>query len=178
VTTERGMRLLALGVGGSQGAANPDSGGGSAALVRFPVQGRCFFGDTWGATRSGGRTHEGVDIIANEGNLLYAVTDGEITKLFWDHPGALAGNGFRLTHASGTYYTYLHLLSFAPGIEVGTKVKAGDVIGFVGNTGSSATPHLHFEIHPGGGGPVNPYPYVKAIDGCANTTPQYQSSFS
>jgi len=178
VTTERGVKLLALGSGGGQGAANPNSGGGSVSLERFPVQGHCFFGDTWHAPRGGGRLHVGVDIIANEGNLLYAVADGEITKLFWDQPGALAGNGFRLTEPNGTYYIYLHLSGFAPGVKVGTKVKAGDVIGFVGNTGSSATAHLHFEIHPGGGAAINPYPYVEAIDGCKNTTPQYQSSFS
>ena len=177
VTTERGVKLLALGSGGGQGAANPTSGG-SFTLERFPVQGHCFFGDTWHAARGGGRLHEGVDIIANEGNLLYAVADGEITKLFWDQPGALAGNGFRLTQPNGTYFTYLHLSSFAPGVKVGTKVQAGDVIGFVGNTGSSATAHLHFEIHPGGGAAINPYPYVKAIDDCSNTTPQYQSSFN
>jgi len=179
VTTERGVKLLALGSGGGQGAANPNSGGGgNVVLERFPVQGRCFFGDTWGAARGGGRKHEGVDVIANEGNLLYAVTDGEITKFFWDQPGALAGNGLRLTQPNGTYFTYLHLSGFAPGVKVGTEVKAGDVIGFVGNTGSSATPHLHFEVHPGGGGAVNPYPYVKTIDDCSNTTPQYQSSFT
>ena len=179
VTTERGVQLLALGSGGGQGAANPNSGGGgSVVLERFPVQGRCFFGDTWGVARGGGRSHEGVDIIANEGNLLYAVADGEITKLFWDQPGALAGNGFRLTQPNGTYFTYLHLSGFAPGITVGTKVQTGDVIGFVGSTGSSATPHLHFEIHPGGGAAINPYPYVKAIDDCSNTTAQYQSSFT
>jgi peptidoglycan hydrolase-like protein with peptidoglycan-binding domain len=177
VTTERGVKLLALGSGGGQGAANPNSGGG-VVLDRFPVQGRCFFGDTWGAARGGGRTHEGVDIISNSGNLLYAVTDGEITKFFWDQPGALAGNGLRLTQANGTYFTYLHLSGFAPGVTVGTQVEAGDVIGFVGNTGSSATPHLHFEVHPGGGSAVNPYPYVKAIDDCGNTTPRYQSSFT
>jgi peptidoglycan hydrolase-like protein with peptidoglycan-binding domain len=177
VTTKQGVTLLALGSGGGQGAANPNSGV-TVVLDRFPVQGRCFFGNTWGAARGGGRTHEGVDIIANEGNLLYAVTDGEITKLYWDQPGALAGNGFRLTQPNGTYFTYLHLSSFAPGIEVGTKVQTGDVIGFVGNTGSSATPHLHFEVHPGGGSAVNPYPYVKATDDCSNTTPQYQSSFT
>jgi len=176
VTTERGVKILALGTS-AVGVANPNSGSG-VVLERFPVQGRCFYGDTWHAARGGGRLHEGVDIIANEGNLLYAVADGEITKRYWDLPGALAGNGLRLTHANGTYFIYLHLAGFAPGIEIGTKVKAGDVIGFVGNTGSSATPHLHFEVHPGGGSAVNPYWMVKAIDGCSNITPQYQSSFA
>ena len=150
----------------------------SIKLDRFPVQGRCFFGNTWHAARGEGRLHEGTDLIASEGNLLYAVVDGTITKQYWDLPGLRAGNGIRVAQDDGTYFTYLHMSGFAPGIEVGTKVIAGDVIGFVGNTGSSATPHLHFEIHPVGGAAVNPYPYLKAIDDCQNTTPQYQSSFA
>ena len=118
------------------------------------------------------------DIIASAGKLLYAVADGTISKQYWDFPGALAGNGLRLALDDGTYFTYLHLSAFAEGITVGTEVLAGDVIGLVGNTGSSATAHLHFEIHPNGGGAVNPYPYVKDIDDCTNTTAQYQSSFA
>jgi peptidoglycan hydrolase-like protein with peptidoglycan-binding domain len=147
-------------------------------LDRFPIQGQCYYGNTWHAARGNGRLHEGVDVIAREGKLLYAVVDGTITKQYWDQPGATAGNGLRVTQDNGTYFLYLHMSGFAPGIELGTKVKAGDVIGFVGNTGSSATPHLHFEIHPGGGAAVNPYPYLKAIDDCGNTTPQQQSSFA
>ena len=170
IVTERGARLMAL--GSSTSTSNT-----SFELERFPVQGLCFFGDTWHAPRGGGRLHVGTDVIAAEGKLLYAVADGEITKFFWDQPGALSGNGIRLTQPNGTYFIYLHMLGFAPGIEVGTKVTAGDVIGWVGNTGSSATAHLHFEIHPNGGDAINPYPYMKAIDGCKNTTPQYQSSF-
>jgi peptidoglycan hydrolase-like protein with peptidoglycan-binding domain len=138
----------------------------------FPVQGRCYFGDTWHAPRGGGRTHLGVDIIAKQGNLLYAVVDGEISKQYWDQPGSRAGNGLRLRQPNGTYFTYLHLLDFAPGIEVGVKVKAGDVVGFVGSTGNSATPHLHMEIHPLGGAAVNPYPVAKAADACSVTAPR------
>ncbi len=138
----------------------------------FPVQGRCYFGDTWHAPRGGGRTHLGVDIIAKQGNLLYAVVDGEISKQYWDQPGSRAGNGLRLRQPNGTYFTYLHLLDFAPGIEVGVRVKAGDVIGFVGSTGNSATPHLHLEIHPLGGAAVNPYPIAKAADACSVTAPR------
>jgi murein DD-endopeptidase MepM/ murein hydrolase activator NlpD len=165
-----------MGLAASSSAPPPSSG--NVVMQRFPIQGQCYYGNTWHAPRGSGRVHEGVDVIAAEGKLLYAVVDGTISKQYWDQPGALAGNGLRVAQDNGTYFTYLHMSAFAPGIEVGTKVLAGDVIGFVGNTGSSATPHLHFEIHPGGGGAVNPYPYMKAIDDCGNTTPQYQSSFA
>ena len=161
------------------GLADSDtSTAASFKLERFPIQGQCYYGNTWHAPRGNGRLHVGVDVIAAEGNLLYAVVDGTITKQYWDRPGALAGNGLRVAQDNGTYFTYLHMSGFAPGIKIGTKVKAGDVVGFVGNTGSSATAHLHFEIHPSGGAAVNPYPYLKAIDDCGNTTPQYQSSFA
>jgi peptidoglycan hydrolase-like protein with peptidoglycan-binding domain len=138
----------------------------------FPVQGRCSFIDTWHAPRGGGRLHVGVDIISSQDKLLYAVVDGTISKQYFDYPGALAGNGLRVAQPNGTYFTYLHLSSFADGIEVGAKVKAGDVIGYVGTTGNSATPHLHFEVHPNGGSPVNPYPLVKAVDACNVTAPR------
>jgi peptidoglycan hydrolase-like protein with peptidoglycan-binding domain len=138
----------------------------------FPVQGRCSFIDTWHAPRGGGRLHVGVDIISAQDKLLYAVVDGTISKQYFDYPGALAGNGLRVAQADGTYFTYLHLSGFADGIGVGTKVKAGDVIGYVGTTGNSATPHLHFEVHPKGGSPVNPYPLVNAVDACNITAPR------
>ncbi len=173
VLTEAGARLLALGSQGAPAPSNP-----AFVIERFPVQGACFFGDTWHAPRGGGRLHVGTDVIAAEGKLLYAVADGEISKLYWDAPGALAGNGLRILTPNGTYFTYLHMQAFAPGITLGTQVQAGAVIGYIGNTGSSATPHLHFEIHPWGGAAINPYPYLKPIDDCKNSTPQYQSSFS
>jgi peptidoglycan hydrolase-like protein with peptidoglycan-binding domain len=133
----------------------------------FPVQGNCGFSDTWHAPRSGGRQHEGVDIIANSGNYLYAVNTGTITKITVDH--WLSGNALRLTLDNGTYFYYGHLREFAPGIAVGTRVSAGQIIGTVGDTGETTVNHLHFEIHPGGGDAVNPYPYVKAIDNCKSS---------
>lgn len=144
----------------------------SVSIDVFPVQGKCWFGDTWQAPRGGGRLHEGVDIVAAKGNLLYAVITGTISKMYYDYPGALAGNGLRIQADNGTYFTYLHMDTFALGIDVGAVVTAGQVIGTVGNTGSSATPHLHFEAHPGGGAAVNPYPVVKPLDACSVTAPR------
>jgi len=139
------------------------------AIRQFPVQGRCWFTDTWGAARSGGRAHEGVDIIAKAGQLIYAVDDGTLTKQYVDAPGSLAGNGWRLQRADGTHFFYAHLSAFADGLAVGSKVVSGQILGYVGMTGNAGAPHLHFEIHPGGGAAVNPTPVVKAVDGCSTT---------
>ncbi len=143
-------------------------------LTQFPVQGPCAFGDSWGAPRSGGRLHEGVDIIAKAGLYVYAARDGVLTRRYVDAPGSLSGNGWRLTAADGTYFFYAHFSAFAPGLEVGSSVKAGQIIGFIGMTGSAGVPHLHFEIHPGGGAAINPTPSVRAVDGCKVTTPPAQ----
>jgi murein DD-endopeptidase MepM/ murein hydrolase activator NlpD len=158
-----------LGLAAMPAPTAPDAS--SVKLKVFPVQGKCYYGDSWGYARGGGRVHLGVDIIAAEGKLLYAVADGKITKVYADYPGSLAGNGVRITMADGTYFFYAHMNGVADGIKVGTKVKAGQIVGTVGNTGNSGTAHLHFEVHPQGGAAVNPYPMVKAIDGCGNETP-------
>lgn len=141
------------------------------ALAQFPVQGLCNFIDSYGAARSGGRRHEGVDIIAKKGQFVYAVQDGVLTKKYVDAPGLLAGNGWRLTTSDGTYFFYGHLSAFGDGLAVGSSVVAGQIIGHIGDTGSAGTSHLHFEIHPGGGESINPTQSVKAIDGCKTTTP-------
>ena len=136
----------------------------------FPVQGPCSFIDTWHDPRGAGRLHIGVDIIAPKGNLVYAVADGTITRTYHVGRDKLSGNGVRLTLADGTYFFYGHFDTIAPGIAVGTTVTAGQVIGTIGATGNTTTPHLHLEIHPGGGEAINPYPIMKAIDGCGVTT--------
>jgi hypothetical protein len=142
---------------------------GTVSIEQFPVQGICWFADTWGDPRSGGRHHEGVDILAPLGKRVYAVDDGTLTRQYLDRPGALAGNGWRLTRADGTYFFYAHFSSFAAGLHVGSQVQAGQIIGFVGETGNAGAPHLHFEVHPGGGAAVNPTDVVARVDGCDST---------
>jgi murein DD-endopeptidase MepM/ murein hydrolase activator NlpD len=141
-------------------------------IAVFPVQGKCSFVDTWHAPRGGGRLHLGVDIIAPEGNLIYAAVDGTITKIYTEGVDKLSGNGFRLTMADGTYFFYGHLRNLADGISVGSVVKAGQVLGYNGHTGDTNTPHLHFEMHPRGGEASNAYPVVKAADACNVTAPR------
>lgn len=131
----------------------------------FPVRPACYFIDTWMEPRGTDRKHEGVDIIANRGQEVLAVADGTITKVYTADTAKLSGNAVRLTMADGTYFFYAHLDTFAPGVAVGAKVAAGQVIGTVGSTGTT-TPHLHFEVHPQGGAAVNPYQIVKAVDAC------------
>jgi murein DD-endopeptidase MepM/ murein hydrolase activator NlpD len=136
---------------------------GLPTLQAFPVQGRCGFSDSWHAPRPGGRLHEGVDIIGARGLAIYAVADGVVTRMLTG--GTLSGNSIRLTIADGTYFFYAHLDGFAAGLTVGQTVRAGQVIGYLGSTGSTSN-HLHFEVHPKGGAAVNPYPIVKAVDAC------------
>ena len=114
------------------------------------------FGDTWGAPRSGGRTHKGVDMIGPIGTPLLAVVSGFAKA----NSSTLGGLGVWFRGSDGNSYFYAHLDSYG---QLG-NVSAGTVIGYMGETGNAkySTPHLHFEIHPGGAGPINPYPTVRA----------------
>jgi hypothetical protein len=78
----------------------------------------------------------------------------------------LGGTKLWLVGASGTRYFYAHLSGFADGVVEGKVVQPGDVVGYVGNTGNAATTpaHLHFQVHPGGGAAVNPYPLLRVSD--------------
>ena len=136
---------------------------GLPTIQVFPVQGRCSFSNTWQEAR-GTRLHEGVDIIAPKGNLIYAVVDGTITKVY--NNASLTGNGVRLTQPDGTYFFYAHLDTIAPNITVGTAVKAGQILGTNGATGNTTTPHLHFEVHPRGGAAIDPTPIIAAVNAC------------
>jgi murein DD-endopeptidase MepM/ murein hydrolase activator NlpD len=129
----------------------------------FPVDEPHNFISSYGFPRSGGRLHQGNDIFAPYGTPLFACERGVVTKMGTD---SLGGIKLWISGESGTSYYYAHLSAFAIGVVDGTVVEPGTVVGFVGNTGNaiSTPPHLHFEIHPGGGPAIDPYPILKAAD--------------
>lgn len=155
--TPRGGGAATPATTASPAPARPPAGPriiGSGSWI-CPVQGPNAFGDTWGAARSGGRRHQGVDMMSPRGTPLVAVVGG--TVLF--KTNRLGGNAVWLTGADGNKYYYAHLSAWE-GSSRG--VSAGEVIGYVGATGNTSANHLHFEIHPGGGAAINPYPTVRA----------------
>jgi murein DD-endopeptidase MepM/ murein hydrolase activator NlpD len=133
----------------------------------FPVYGPSSFTDDFGAARAATGWHHGNDIFAPVGAPLLAVTDGTLFLVGWND---LGGNRLWLRDNEGNEFYYAHLSAFSPLAFDGSRVKAGDVIGFVGATGDAVgtPPHLHFEVHPaallglGYDGVVNPYPYLLA----------------
>ncbi len=145
--------------GGGNGPGAVTVGGTYIDQIVCPMPGSAY-GDTWGAARSGGRRHEGVDMIAPRGLPIYAVTDGVATF----KSNRLGGNAVSLVGDNGNRYYYAHLDSYAGSSR---RVTAGELIGYNGDTGNAqySTPHLHFQVHPGGGQAVNPYPTVRAA-GC------------
>lgn len=136
----------------------------SVPLDISPVRGACRFANSWQASRGDGRLHVGVDLISPSGTPVVAAANGTLTRQTTN--AARSGNAWWLTTSAGTYFLYAHLSSFSPGLSVGSRVQAGDVIGYVGSTGNAVSPHLHFELHPYGGGPVNPYSAVWMVGGC------------
>ncbi len=140
----------------------------------FPVDPvpRCSVLDNFGDPRSGGRRHAGVDILTNQGQAVFAAMDGLLTrKVIAGNPDArLSGNAWGITGVDGDYYFYGHLSAFAPGLQLGGVVRAGDVIGYVGDTGNPGPGnfHLHFEIRRGGarGVPFDPLPILPVPSTC------------
>jgi murein DD-endopeptidase MepM/ murein hydrolase activator NlpD len=127
--------------------------------VVCPVRGGASFIDTWGAPRSGGRTHKGVDMSAPRGTPLQAMDSGSIR--ISSH--SLGGKQVYLYSDNGIMFYYAHLDGYPSGLSSGQRVDRGQVIGYLGDTGNArGYPHLHLGMGPIGGGLVNPYPTVRA----------------
>ncbi len=144
-------------------AAAPAAPATTTYLKVFPVSGEYTYFDDFGAPR-GQRSHQGIDIMADRGTPLVAVNDGVIAKLSRAET-SLGGVYVWLRRADGVQYYYAHMDAIAEGLEVGTRISVGQVVGTVGNTGDarSAPPHLHFEIR-NAWTPINPYPHLQAVD--------------
>jgi len=175
-TVARGLVLLcAAGLAGAAEAGSASPAAGVPRLV-FPVVGRATYGDDFGEARWQGR-HEGIDIVAPRKAIAVAAEAG--TVKMWT-TSAAAGCMLYLYGQSGTTYLYIHLnndlgrgndnrgrcvpgVAYAPGLRNGARVQAGEPLGLVGNSGDAdaAQPHLHFEVHPGGGAAVDPFPHLR-----------------
>ncbi len=134
----------------------------TAASRVCPVNGASSFSDSWGAPRSGGRTHKGVDMSASRGTPLVAMEAGGIYRL---SNSALGGISLYLLGNSGDMYYYAHLDAWADGLVGGQRVAAGDLVGYVGTSGNSPSwlPHLHLGWKPGNRDWANPYPMVNQL---------------
>jgi murein DD-endopeptidase MepM/ murein hydrolase activator NlpD len=139
----------------------------TAGRYVFPVYGPVSFGDTFGAPRADETYHHGDDIFGSLGQPLLACTDGIVFSVGWNKIG---GNRLWIVDREGNQFYYAHLSAFSTAVVDGAHVRAGQVVGFMGNTGDAeGTPyHLHFEVHPvsllylGYDGAVDPTPYLDA----------------
>lgn len=132
-----------------------DPGPLSSRSIVCPVPG-ARFSNGWGFPRPGGRVHAGNDLFARKGTPVYAPVSGTVTTAV----GSIGGLQFRLVDAAGDHWLGTHLDAFGKS----GWVRAGDIIGYVGDSGNArgTDPHLHFEYQPGGGEPVNAYPLLRA----------------
>jgi peptidoglycan LD-endopeptidase LytH len=140
-------------------AAAPAGGGsapGSSCILERPYS----YVDTWGAARSGGRSHQGTDVMAPHGARVFAIVNGVVSR---ESSSTNGGIQLYLQGDNGIEYFYAHLSGYAVG--AGTRVRAGQLVAYNGQTGNAryTAPHVHFEVHPGGGSPVNPYPYLRRV---------------
>jgi hypothetical protein len=149
-------QLVDLGLSPEEAAA--------VGMGHFPVAGQAAYNDDFLMPRftPSFHTHQGNDIFASEGTPVRAPEDG--TARSSEDP--VSGKAVYVTTAGGTFYFGCHLSAYAD-LGGGSRVTQGQIIGYVGNTGdaSGGSPHLHFEIHPGGGAAVNPKPI---LDGWLN----------
>jgi hypothetical protein len=156
----------------------PPAQAAQGTLTCFPLAPADIrYDNTWGAARSGGRGHQGTDIMAPKETVVMAVAGGVVERM---DTASGAGYYVRLVHPGGWETWYMHLdndspgtddgaggadTAYAEGLQVGDRVVAGQVIGYVGDSGNAewTGSHLHFELHVGGG-PVNPYDAVLAAE--------------
>lgn len=148
--------------------------------IRFPVYGGAMPVDTFGAPRSGGRSHEGQDLFAPKGRILIAAVDGRVDRVNRSNSG-LSGNSIVIEDANGWEYVYIHvnndtpgtddganrdLEMFLPGLHPGATVYAGQALGYVGDSGNAETTpsHLHFEIRDPSGVAINPIDSLRQAD--------------
>ncbi len=149
--------------------------------ITFPVQGPHRYANDFGAPRSGGRSHLGIDIFGAKLQHLVAAVDGRITWVIDDSRGN-SGNALGITDEDGWRYLYMHINNdtpgtddganppqwrFAPGIEHGARVKAGQHIAYLGDSGNAenTSPHLHFEIRRPDNTPINPFASLRLSQG-------------
>lgn len=156
---------------GERETTSPSTGAAIADALSLPVQGiiRNDLQDTFTDPRSEGRVHDAIDIMATAGTPVLAVADGTVGKLLNSKRGGLTIYQFE---PSGRYaYYYAHLQRYADGLAEKQTIRRGQVIGYVGSTGtgnaSADAPHLHFAIfrlgpdrHWWEGQALNPYPVL------------------
>jgi murein DD-endopeptidase MepM/ murein hydrolase activator NlpD len=148
------------------GTAAPTAPAAPAGTMVFPVNGAHSMGQGFGAARSGGRHHEGQDIMAACGTPLVAVSRAKVKFVSRQ---SLAGNYVVIRNKKlHQDYMYAHLATRAS-VSKGQVVQPGQQIGIVGQTGDATACHLHFELWLGkwyrGGHPVNPMPYLQTYAG-------------
>ena len=173
-TTARGVLFLAVTIGLVAGSAAASAAGKVPDHIVFPVVGKVQYIDDFGAPR-GGSPHQGNDLMAAKKSPAVAAEAGKVK--YWT-TSASAGCMLYLYGESGTTYLYIHLNNdvtmkndnkgkcvrgTAYTVKNGAKVAAGQQIGYVGDSGDAngGASHLHFEVHPGGGKAVSPYPYLQ-----------------
>ena len=151
--------------------------------ITLPVQGSLSYTDDFGDPRPGGRTHEGNDLMVPKLRPLLAAATGKVSYLKVDDgSGSSGGNMLAIKDADGWSYWYMHINNdtpgtddganplehaFAPGMAVGAKVTAGQVVAFAGDSGNAeaTASHLHFEIHQPDGKVVDPWPSLRVAQG-------------
>jgi hypothetical protein len=194
-TTARRVLALLLVAGSAATVAATATGGrgGSVPQLVFPVVGPVSYVDDFGDPRPGG-PHQGNDLMAAKRSIAVAAEAGKVK--FWA-TSAAAGCMLYLYGNSGTTYIYIHLnndltqendnrgkcvagVAYAPGLKNGDQVEAGEPIGFVGDSGDAngIASHLHFEVHPGDGAAVSPFPYLKKATHLLLAAPPAGASFS